>query len=664
MSDLLDKFRTENPAYADRTAWPDAELADGLYRKFYADRMSREDFNQRVGAQPAAREKPRERATFLPLAEDETGKIGLGVPGLIYHPYKAFEQGWQKLKAGARPEDVAPEAFEAASAAVPGAGRAMATRQGIGRAVEAEAAETAAFGPRSGPSGLEKWTTPEGNLRPELESKPGWWTPQSEAVRRVRTAATKDIEAETGRALQPGELESHATAEIEKGKAAEQPVKLMDVGGENTRSLMRSSANKSPTARGELQETIQPRSEQQATRMTAWLRKVAGGDKEAFQLVDQIRDAARSPNSQAYRAAFEQGSGGIRTPGLDRLMASKLMQDVYKDSIAAFEAKRVAGRVTGPQSVEGKPTLEFWDLIKRGLDDKVNSARQAGNRDLAGTYASIRDQLIHQLDREAPKYADARGIASRFFKASDSVEAGEMVAKGTYTAAQIKRVTDRMKPNERAMFQAGFMSEYLKALSFTGERRDIVKILANSEGERAKLAAVLGEKTAAQMEAVLHVEKIMERARTALGNSTTTQQALDVTKGGGLASLTVPTVVGVGVALAGGGVWGLMMGALTYGAKTMGHRYEEAVAERVAKMLVSDDPAVYRKGIAEVAKSQTLMQSLRAYVDKQLLRATPLRPMAGRAGAEDAEQRRRNAPRTRGLPGEVTSPLGEAAALP
>lgn len=44
---MLDDFRAKNPAYKDT---PDDKLSDGLYNKFYAGKMSRDDFNQKTGS--------------------------------------------------------------------------------------------------------------------------------------------------------------------------------------------------------------------------------------------------------------------------------------------------------------------------------------------------------------------------------------------------------------------------------------------------------------------------------------------------------------------------------------------------------------------------------------------------------------------------------------
>lgn len=45
----LDEFRKQNPAYTDKSTWPDNKLALGLYNKYYKDKMSIDEFNQRIG---------------------------------------------------------------------------------------------------------------------------------------------------------------------------------------------------------------------------------------------------------------------------------------------------------------------------------------------------------------------------------------------------------------------------------------------------------------------------------------------------------------------------------------------------------------------------------------------------------------------------------------
>ena len=45
----LNEFRQQNPAYSDKSTWPDDKLATGLYNKYYKDQMSMDDFGKSVG---------------------------------------------------------------------------------------------------------------------------------------------------------------------------------------------------------------------------------------------------------------------------------------------------------------------------------------------------------------------------------------------------------------------------------------------------------------------------------------------------------------------------------------------------------------------------------------------------------------------------------------
>lgn len=76
MSEVLAKYREQFPAYRDVD---DATLASGMFTKFYADKMSREEFDGKIGltANPAVREPP--RPPIEPIqSEQELTDTGLG----------------------------------------------------------------------------------------------------------------------------------------------------------------------------------------------------------------------------------------------------------------------------------------------------------------------------------------------------------------------------------------------------------------------------------------------------------------------------------------------------------------------------------------------------------------------------------------------------------
>lgn len=77
----LDDFRQQNPAYKDV---PDDKLADGIYNKFYAGKISRDDYNQKLGLTAPAPAPLTGRETQRAQIEQEyekgdIGKVGRGV---------------------------------------------------------------------------------------------------------------------------------------------------------------------------------------------------------------------------------------------------------------------------------------------------------------------------------------------------------------------------------------------------------------------------------------------------------------------------------------------------------------------------------------------------------------------------------------------------------
>ena len=113
------------------------------------------------------------------------------------------------------------------------------------------------------------------------------------------------------------------------------PSPTMEMGGETTRALARSSANTSPEGRDVLNRTINARYEAQTDRLTDWLRSTfhypdATAQQEALEKV------GRTANRGAYAKAYQQGSAGLWSPELERLAGSdavaRAMQGAVKSA--------------------------------------------------------------------------------------------------------------------------------------------------------------------------------------------------------------------------------------------------------------------------------------------------------------------------------------------
>jgi hypothetical protein len=489
--------------------------------------------------------------------------------------------------------------------------------------------------------------------------------PTPHAERWVSEALRKDAKLAAG---DPGTAAAEAASKkIEAGAEAGQDVRLLDVGGEETRTLMRTAANTSPAAREAVKDVTDPRYKEQAVRMVDWLRKATGNPEEAQLTLDKIREAARSPTTAAYNAAYAAGENGIY-PGPPTGVGpewERVLQQAYERWANEYQA----GLTTGQWHAGGKDgmplTLEAHDKIKRVLDDKVGAAKRAGENEAARLWSAQRNKYVEELDKAVPEYAIARGNSAKVMGAGDAVEAGEKIAQSRMLPGEIEKMRKQAGPEEWGHVQSGYVDQVIRTVLYAQDRADVVKRLAASEGARQQLDAVLGPETARKLEAVLEIETLLTRAKEALSNSTTVAQAearqryqvpqAGVSKAAQMAANFDPS--SIGTMLFG---WGKKK--VTEIAEATQERQTRQVMDRVVEMLLSKDAATYYRAIDGLASSEPAMKKVREMVANMPDLPTKARQQGLRAlsGVGATDDRTREKPR---LPGEV-SPMGSKAPLP
>lgn len=529
---------------------------------------------------------------------------------------------------------------------------AKASGQGLGAAVKAGAKEGAAYGAAYGAG------KSEGGIQERIEGAAGGALlgggiggvapvvigglshlggrlaneinaaarPTDEAARRIIQARQLDDSARQAadNVLGPTnqQVQQDAQALVNQGRAG-QEMRNIDLGGENTRALMRSAANQSPEAREILQRMTGERFEGQSARTVDFLRGLVQTPGNAVASRDQLTAAARKANNPAYRAAYEAGDRPIWTQTLERLTGAPMVRKAMEDAAVSGKDRAIAegygafntrvkfepsGRITftkGPEGVPTFPNLQYWDAVKQELDNIVSKAKAVNDKQAVDLASGLVRTLRNELDQVVPQYASARGVAAQFFGADDALTAGELFAKGgsRYSVNEAQKAVAKMAPEERAAFQEGYVSELLTKINQTGDRRNIVGRLANSPDERKRLAIVFGPNKARELEAFLHIEQLMDLPRAALGNSTTARQLVELGLAGGAGSLftsgslTDPS--------------GWILGALTrYGVGAGKQVIDQRMARNIAEMLASRDPAVFQRGVQQAAYGPTL-QALR-----------------------------------------------------
>ena len=435
--------------------------------------------------------------------------------------------------------------------------------------------------------------------------------PEDEAARRVATSIQRDIQAD------PTATSRLTPQEFAASRQQGGPATIMDLGGETTRALARSAANTSPEGRAALSRTINDRFEGQSDRVTGWLRNTFHFP-DANAQAQALTDVAKSVNRPAYAKAYADGRAGIWDAELSELSQAPVVQDAVTAALKQAQNKSASGTLNASTQDRwvnnGKPTLEFWDLVKRQLDQEINVAKRAGKNEDVGTLTEVKNVIVSKLDEAVPTYAKARSGAAQFFDAQDSLEAGKNYVTKNIANSDVRRALAHMTPTERQLFQDGFVSEFVANINRVGDRRSVLNKIGESPAAREKLNIALGKDKANELEAGLRVEGIMDLARNAVqGNSTTARQLAELGLAGGAYGFS------------GGGInpfsdpGAVMNAALAYGALKGKNRINENVARKVAEMLTSSDPAKLLQGIRVVTRNQNLFNSLRS-ADKGLAR--------------------------------------------
>ena len=451
-------------------------------------------------------------------------------------------------------------------------------------------------------------------------------------VRAGRAAITPEIEAaqQVTNALEKDAGKGLSRSDLYKAAMNDQPVALMDVGGgKATQRLARRAANVSPEAQEVLNSTIFGRFRDQNTRTAEFVKGLSEfGD--AHELDKALTESARETNAPAYRKAYAAGGNGLWTEGLEQMTQAPVVQDAIRKTMVSAKNEAAKMGLTPPgnpfrfdengrlilapnkDGTKSLPSLQFWDYVKRNLDKS--------GRDGEEWSRILRDHL----DDLVPEYKTARAGAAKFFGAKDALQAGrEAVTPGTKASSADNRVLrdafNKLSASEKKLFRDGMVDQLAQTLLGKPDSSSILNQINNTPKAKERLLTVLGPEKYGKLEAYLHVEAMMDRFRTSMGNSTTAQQLGDMAEGS-----VVPKIH---TSLA-----GMVTDFLTKATEKLGRGIDERVAKHIGTMLASGDGAEYQKALRMISSNQKIMRALRTPRGS----AVPLTIRGAGAGMQDA----------------------------
>lgn len=453
-----------------------------------------------------------------------------------------------------------------------------------------------------------------------------------QVVRPIATAFNRDNEAilRVGQARRQAANINDVLTPADEAMAARAgtPVLNADRGGEPLRTLARTASNISTEAAGNLKRAAQERFEGQAGRATRFLREVMGGATDDLGLQQRLSASARASNRPAYDAAYSAPNArAIWSPQIRQLMQS----DIFRGAINAAEsagtdqAALTGGRAVRnpfvfgqdgtitlrqmPDGTRALPSLEFWDIVQRNLRRTETTARRQGDDTLAGTTAQLRRMLNNELDGAVPEFQRARQGAYEFFQAEDALEAGRNAVNLTRQVPEMRQAYARMSAADRQAAAVGYASSLIDMIGAARDRVNVIQQVFGSPARRELNELFLGPARAREVEAFVHMENALDQLRTAVsGNSSTAQQLIAAGVLGGAGGLwasggNVNTAL-TSAALLAAGRRGLQM---------LGKRVDDMVMQRIAEILVSDDPALINQAVRNATLSAQHMDALRAF---------------------------------------------------
>jgi hypothetical protein len=457
--------------------------------------------------------------------------------------------------------------------------------------------------------------------------------------REAENIVARDLRA--GAREDPGAAARLTRGEFDADVAAGGHSRLVDLGGNPARRRLDTAAQLSPEGDTAVRQVLQHRSEGQTDRFIDWARHRGNfpNPRATERALERERRTVLGP---AYRQAYSEGDRPIISPELETLLGSPHVARAVADAVEKGKSIAIAeghgafnprvtisadGRVTfnkGDTGVPAYPNLQMWDYTKRALDGIVNKLYRDGADDEARVVSTLRTRLRDELDKQVPSYANARNSALEFFNASSASEAGAaFFGQGTKFGRleDAREAIAGMNGLQRALFTDAYMAEFIHSLrNMPFDKRDVWKQIIKNRNARDEIDIAIGAERRGELEALTRLERIHQMPHTAVtGNSQTSRRRADIQAGIGAGAGGLTAAAGAYNQDANTTAVGAVVAALA-GARRGNDR---RIAERVARLYMSQDPRQVEHAYRLVAQNQRLMENLRHATGAPVTRGVP-----------------------------------------
>jgi hypothetical protein len=227
---------------------------------------------------------------------------------------------------------------------------------------------------------------------------------------------------------------------------------------------------------GNFLDELSPTNEVAANTVRGTSKKIISKEERA------LSDIARPIYDKAYKATVPVNTVQelVNNDGIIQQSVSQVLNNpLYKKELSQLPA---AG---APEDF-----IKFWDLVKRNIDDKIETASRTGEKNAVRLYQDSKSSLLNILDQASPDYKLARSIYGEGARPLNKLKESPVGRLANLSDAQLKNVS-------KIIFDpAQTDTKVLRTLrdQFTKENPDTWRQVVRNEMER-RLDTVKGERS-------------------------------------------------------------------------------------------------------------------------------------------------------------------------
>lgn len=333
-----------------------------------------------------------------------------------------------------------------------------------------------------------------------------------QTVDAANRAKAKLLEAMYRDKVSPADLEKMIAA-------ATKPVGIVDIAGENVKSLADVVQKYPSTARQTAKTALEERAAGQGERIQADISKYLGGFTDPFEYTNAIAQRQKQLSSPLYQKAYAYGE--VTDPAVLKFLELPQFKKAAKE---AQELLAAEGR-----SVDmSMPTVEVLDQVKRGLDVLIKRETDPFGKmtDLGRIYKNKKNEFLAELDSAVPDFGKARAAFAGEAELLDATKLGKDFYK--QTAAEANRTFAKLSPSEQEAYKVGALDAVKEKIQTAKDTADIRKRIFGSPAERNRVSSLFpDDATFKQFEKDMMTESMMRKTQEKiLGNSATAERQL------------------------------------------------------------------------------------------------------------------------------------------